>query len=41
VTNRQVVERFVEALISHNLDLQGEVCAEDMVIEYPQSGERI
>jgi len=41
VTNRQIVERFVEALIAHDLDLQAELCAEDMVIEYPQSGERI
>ena len=40
-TNRQVVERYVEALIARDLDLQAETCAHDMVIEYPQSGERI
>jgi hypothetical protein len=40
-TNRQVVERYVESLIARDLDLQAEVCAPDMTIEYPQSGERI
>ena len=40
-TNRQVVERYIEALVARDLDLQAEVCANDMVIEYPQSGERI
>jgi hypothetical protein len=40
-TSRQVVEHFVEALIARDLDRQAEVCAQDMVIEYPQSGERI
>ena len=41
MTSRQVVERYVEGLISRDLDLQAQVCAEDMVSEYPQSGERI
>jgi hypothetical protein len=40
-TSRQVVEHFVDGLITHDLDRQAEVCAPDMVIEYPQSGERI
>ena len=40
-TNRQVVERYVKALTDGNLDLQGEVCAPDVVMEWPQSGERI
>ncbi len=40
-TNRQVVERYVKALTDGDLDLQGEVCAPDMVMEWPQSGERI
>lgn len=40
-TNRQVVERYVEGLIARDLDIQAEVCASDMVIDYPQSGERI
>ena len=39
-TNRQVVERFVEGLITRDLDVQAEVCHPDMVTEYPQSGER-
>lgn len=40
-TNRQVVERYVEGLIARDLGIQAEVCAPDMVIEYPQSGERV
>jgi hypothetical protein len=40
-TSRQVVEHFVAALIARDLDRQAEVCAPDMVVEYPQSGERI
>jgi hypothetical protein len=40
-TNRQVVERYVKALTDRDLDLQGEVCAPDLVMEWPQSGERI
>jgi hypothetical protein len=41
ITNRQVVERYVKALTDRDLDLQGEVCAPDLVMEWPQSGERI
>jgi hypothetical protein len=40
-TNRQVVEQYVAGLIARDLDLQAEVCAPDMVTEFPQSGERI
>jgi hypothetical protein len=40
-TNRQAVERYVEGLIARDLDIQAEVCAPDMVIDYPQSGERV
>jgi hypothetical protein len=40
-TNRQVVERYVKAVTDRDLDLQGEVCAPDLVMEWPQSGERI
>jgi ketosteroid isomerase-like protein len=40
-TNRQVVERYFEAMIAHDLDLQADICAPDVVVEYPQSGERI
>jgi ketosteroid isomerase-like protein len=41
LSNRQVVDRYVQALVARDLDLQAEVCAPDMVVEYPQSGERI
>lgn len=40
-TNREVVDQFVQALIARDLDRQAELCAPDMVVEYPQSGERI
>lgn len=40
-SNRQVVERYVEAMVARDLDEQAEVCAPDLVVEYPQSGERI
>jgi ketosteroid isomerase-like protein len=39
-TNREVVEQYVQALIARDLDKQAEVCAADMVVEFPQSGER-
>jgi len=39
-TNREVVQRYVDALIARDLDASAEVCAADMVTEYPQSGER-
>jgi hypothetical protein len=40
-SNRQVVEQYVKALVARDLNLQAEVCAPDLVVEYPQSGERI
>ena len=40
-TNRQVVERYVKALTDRDLNLQAEVCTTDLVVDYPQSGERI
>lgn len=40
-TNRDVVEQYVRGLVTRNLDLQAEVCAPDMVTEFPQSGERL
>ncbi len=40
-TNREVVERYVKAMEEKDLDLQAEVCAPDLIVEYPQSGERI
>ena len=39
-TNREVVQRYVDALVARDLDASAEVCAADMVTEYPQSGER-
>ena len=39
--SRQVVDRYIKGLIDRNLDLQAEVCAPDMIQEFPQSGERI
>lgn len=41
LTSRQVIDRYTKGLISRDLDLQAQVCGEDMVSEYPQSGERI
>lgn len=40
-TNRQVVERYAEALVARDLSMQEEICTPDLVIDYPQSGERI
>jgi len=39
-TNREVVQQFVDALVARDLDAQAQVCAPDMVTDYPQSGER-
>ena len=39
-TNREVVEQYVRGLMTRDLDTQAEVCAPDMVTEFPQSGER-
>lgn len=39
-TNREVVEQYVQGLMTRDLDKQAAVCAADMVTEYPQSGER-
>jgi hypothetical protein len=38
--SRHVVDHFVKGLAAGDLDLQAEVCAPDMVVEYPQSRER-
>jgi hypothetical protein len=40
-TNREVVERYVNGMKARDLDVQAEVCAPDLIVEYPQSGERI
>ena len=39
--NRQTVERVVEALNTHDLELFDAQFHEDSVLEYPQSGERV
>jgi len=40
-TTREIVDSYVKALVARDLDLQATVCSPDMVVEYPQSGERI
>lgn len=40
-TNREVVEQWAKGLVTRDLEHQAELCASDMVTEYPQSGERI
>jgi limonene-1,2-epoxide hydrolase len=41
LTNRDVVERFVAAMNADDLGAAEQYLAEDMVEDYPQSGERI
>lgn len=41
LTNREVVERFVQAMKVEDLDRAEQYLAEDVVEDYPQSGERI
>lgn len=41
LTNRQVVERFIAAMNASDLDTAAECLADDVVEDYPQSGERI
>jgi ketosteroid isomerase-like protein len=41
LTNREIVERFVQAQASTEPGLGDEYIAEDLVEDYPQSGERI
>ena len=40
-TNRQTIQNLIDAINSRNLDLFHDQFAEEAVIEYPQSGERI
>ncbi len=40
-TNRQTVQNLIDAINSRRLDLFHEQFAEEAVMEYPQSGERI
>ncbi len=41
LTNREVVERFVEAMNANDLDRADQFFADDVVEDYPQSRERI
>ena len=41
LTNREVVEHFVAAMNADDLDAAEQYLAEDVVEDYPQSGERI
>ena len=41
LTNREVVERFVQAQATSSAGLGDEYIAEDLIEDYPQSGERI
>ena len=41
LTSREVVDRFAHALSTKNLDEAISVLSEDLVEDYPQSGERI
>jgi hypothetical protein len=40
-TNREVIERYVRAIIEQDLDVQRELRHADYVAEWPQSGERV
>ena len=41
LTNREVIEQFIEAMNAFDLDRAGQFLADDFVEHYPQSGERI
>jgi ketosteroid isomerase-like protein len=41
LTNREVVERFIKSMNDSDLDGAEQYLAEDVVEDYPQSGERI
>ena len=41
MNNRQVVEQFVEAMRSQDLDTHAKLVHPDIVVRYPQSGETI
>jgi SnoaL-like domain len=40
-SNREIIERYIRAVIEQDLDVQDELRHADYVSEYPQSGERI
>ena len=41
LTNREIVERFIESLTAPDVSVGDQYLAEDLVEDYPQSGERI
>ncbi|HEV2011837.1 MAG TPA: nuclear transport factor 2 family protein [Candidatus Limnocylindria bacterium] len=41
LTNREVIEQFIEAMSASDLDRAEQYLADDLVEDYPQSGERI
>lgn len=40
-TNREIIEQFIEAMNASDLDRAEQYLADDLVEDYPQSGERI
>lgn len=41
LTNREIVDRFIHAMSRNDIDLADQCLADDMVEDFPQSGERI
>ena len=41
LTNREIVERFIESLSAPDVGVADQYLAEDLIEDYPQSGERI
>ena len=41
LTNREIVERFMQAMATHDAGLADQYVADDIVEDHPQSGERI
>lgn len=39
--SRQVVDSWVKSMVHNDLDAQAELCTQDVIHDYPQSGERI
>lgn len=40
-SNASIVKEFVQALVARDLEVLGTLCTIDMIVDYPQSGERI
>ncbi len=39
-TNREIIDRYVRAAVANDLDAQDALLADDLIEDYPQSGER-